>query len=90
MKFPKEFLREMEWATPEGVAIVDEDILRVGRWSISYRRVFSFGGKFYETKYSKGATEVQDERPYEYDDDEIECPEVVPVERTVTVYEVRR
>ena len=43
------------------------------------RMVFKFEGKFYSS----------DESPYEYadDEDEIECPEVVPVEKTVIVYE---
>lgn len=32
-------------------------------------------GKFYQTTYSEGATEMQDERPWEYED-EVECEEV--------------
>lgn len=32
-------------------------------------------GKFYQITYSEGATELQDERPWEYDD-EITCTEV--------------
>ena len=81
MKFTKEFLQEFE-----GKTILDE-IIENTRWSILRRRIFGFGGKFYETCYSQGATESQDESPYEYDDDEIGCPEVKPVEKTVIVYE---
>jgi hypothetical protein len=81
MKFKKEFLQEFE-----GKTILDE-LTDNSRWSISHRRIFEFEGKFYETYYSVGATEQQDESPYEYDDAEIECPEVQPVQKLVTVYE---
>ena len=57
------------------------------RWSVDYERVFEHEGRFYKTTYSIGATECQDESPYQYAPDEIECPEVSPVERVVTVYE---
>ena len=56
------------------------------RWSQHYRAVFTDGTKFYETGYSRGSTEYQDESPYEYDKDEIECPQVVPIPETVTKY----
>ena len=81
MKFTKEFLQEREGKT------VSEELVDQRRWSLIWRRVFEVGGKFYETVYSEGATETCDERPYEYDDDEIDCPEVFPVQKTVTVYE---
>jgi hypothetical protein len=81
MKFKKEFLMEFE-----GKTIIDE-MVDHSRWSVSHRRIFEFEGKFYETYYSVGATEQQDESPYEYDEDEIDCPEVKPVQKLVTVYE---
>lgn len=37
--------------------------------------VFEDNGKFYQTTYSEGATEMQYESPWEYDD-EVECTEV--------------
>jgi hypothetical protein len=80
MKFTKEFLQEMEGET------VEDRIIGVGRWSIHHARVFKHEGKFYATNYSVGATENQEEAPYEYSPDEIECEEVFPYERTVTVY----
>jgi len=49
--------------------------------------VFETEGKFYETFYSVGATESQEERAYEYEPDDIECKEVFPVEKTIIVYE---
>lgn len=81
MLFSKESLREEEHET------VYDKIVDTTRWSICYERVFKHDGKFYMTDYSVGATENQDEHPYEYEGDMIECKEVFPVEKTVTVYE---
>lgn len=69
---------------------VYNNIIDHSRWSIGYEKVFKYEGKFYITYYSRGATEYQDEAPYEYDGEEIECVEVVPVEKVVTVYEVKK
>lgn len=80
MKFSKEFLQD------QGGETVECTIMGTSRWSIQYRRVFKHEGKFYGTFFSRGATESQDESPYEYDGDEIECPEVRPIEKTITVY----
>ena len=38
--------------------------------------VFEHEGKHYMVEYSEGATEMECEAPFEYDDDEIECEEV--------------
>lgn len=57
------------------------------RWTITYVQVFSYEGKYYQMTYSEGSTEMQDEKPFEYEGDFIECPEVKPVEKTVLVYE---
>lgn len=73
VKFSKDYLMN-ELNLPYENTIVDE-IVDTGRWSIYHRIVFSDNGKFYETSYSEGATECQDERPWEYED-EIECTEV--------------
>ena len=51
-------------------------IVDTTRWSIIHEIVFEDHGKFYMTTYSEGATEMQDERPWEHDNDEIECTEV--------------
>lgn len=55
-------------------AILDE-ITDTSRWSIHHRIVFAYQGKFYATHYSVGATESQDESPWEYED-QVECQEV--------------
>lgn len=55
-------------------ALLDE-IKDNSRWSIHHRIIFEDNEKFYEASYSVGATESQDERPWEYDN-EIVCYEV--------------
>jgi len=58
------------------------------RWSIHHRFVFKKDGKLYETNYSKGATEQQDESPWEHEP-EVECIEVVEYEKVVIDYKPR-
>lgn len=66
--------------------IVYDNVTDTSRWSVHHECVFKLGGKFYKTHYSEGATEIQDERPYEYDGEWIEVTEVVPKEITVIKY----
>ena len=81
MKFSKEFLQD------EGGETVYDKVIGNRRWSVDHERVFKHEGRYFRTLYSVGATESQDERPYEYEGDEIECVEVFPVEKKVIVYE---
>ena len=50
--------------------LVSEQIYDTSRWSITYLRIYKevISEKFYRTFYSVGATEYQDESPYEYED----------------------
>lgn len=83
--FPKEFLlEEVLWSAASDGIIERNEIVDTSRWSNHYELVFAHEGKFYRTYYSVGATEQQDEGPWEYDGDEIECVEVVEKEVTVT------
>jgi hypothetical protein len=81
MKFSREFLQD------DGGETIESRITGKGRWTVHYTRVFKHEDKFYRTDYSVGATENQDEAPYEYAPDEIECMEVFPRMKTVVVYE---
>lgn len=67
--------------------LVEEKIVGTSRWctihEIVVKRVED--GKFFKSGYRQGATEIQDERPYEYGDALFE--EVSAVEKTVIVYE---
>lgn len=71
--FSKDYLKN-KLKLPYSNAIIDK-IIDTTRWSIVHEIVFEDKGKFYQTTYSEGATEMQDERPWEYDD-EVECTEV--------------
>mgnify|MGYP000845173270 CR=1 FL=1 len=55
-------------------AVVDK-IIDTMRWSIVHEIVFEDNGKFYQTTYSEGATEMQPESPWEYEN-KVECTEV--------------
>lgn len=88
-KFPKEVLKELAGEEPVGtLESVSCEIQDTSRWSIHYKQVFkdTSTGKFYITHFSCGATESQDERPYEYEGDEVECIEVEPKEKVVITY----
>jgi len=73
IKLHKDYLIN-ELGLPYENSILDE-IIDTSRWSIHHRIIFEHEGKFYETYYSEGATEMQDESPWEYED-EVECYEV--------------
>lgn len=64
--------------TGQTYKVVHTERLDDTRWSAHYWQVFEFcGDKLYQTFYSVGLTECQDERPYEYENDFINCEEVV-------------
>ena len=72
--FNKEYLTK-ELGLPYDCKLIKDDIIDTTRWSIVHEIVFEDKGKFYMTTYSEGATEYQDERPWE-DEDEVKCTEV--------------
>jgi hypothetical protein len=87
MIFEKSFLMVVAWG--DYSKIVSTEIKRVNRWTVTYRAVFEYNSKLYETFYDVGSTELNEERPYYNEPDEIECDEVIPIEKMVTVYERR-
>lgn len=72
--FNKEYLTK-ELGLPYDCKLIEDDIIDTTRWSIVHEIVFEDNGKFYMTTYSEGATEYQNERPWEYED-EVKCTEV--------------
>jgi hypothetical protein len=88
MKFSKSFLVGLarEDYDDKVVELISTEIVDTTRWCVVYEQIFKFEDNFYSTSYQVGATENQDERPYEWEDDEIDCVEVVPTEKTITVY----
>ena len=74
-----------EW-TNELAEIIVNDIKGASRWSVHHRCVFKINGKYYATEYSEAATEIQVEKPYEYEGEWVEVSEVVPKEVTAIKY----
>lgn len=87
MEFEKKWLQDLVWEDVDDGEIIVNEIVDTSRWSNIYNLVFKYDGKYYQTSYSVGATEIQDESPFEWSPDMIECKEVFPVEKTVIVYE---
>ena len=65
---------------------VKDTITNTSRWSEHHEIIFSHDGKFYETTYSQGLTESQDESPWQ-DIEEVECYEVQLIEKLVKVWQ---
>lgn len=84
--FSKDFLRYTLDLPYNKDIVLSNEIIENTRWSIIHSIVFKFEDKYYETSYSVGATEEQDEGPWEYDT-EVECVEVRQVEKVVKVWE---
>lgn len=87
VKFPKSFLidaLELPWSNSPH--FVEEKLVDSNRWSLVYELIFKDEGKYYRCYYSVGATEIQDEGPWEYVSD-VECEEVHHVDKVVKVWE---
>lgn len=86
MLFDKRELREMVYNNSERLEKVEEWVTSTSRWSIHYDVVFKDleTNKHYLSYYSVGATEYQDEEPYEFESDEVKCKEVVLKEVVVS------
>lgn len=69
----------------DGRDIVSNEIADTSRWSIHHEIIFEKDDKLYQTWYSVGATESQDESPWEYET-QVECTEVEAYQKTVTAY----
>ena len=79
MTFKKDFLVN-ELDLPYNA--IESEIVEANRWSLIYEIIFEYEGKFYATSYSQGATELQCEYPWEFEED-VECWEVEFKEVTV-------
>lgn len=90
MKFPKEHLKLMAWDDLDDdlyEVVKNESTGETSRWREWYVLVFKYEGKYYSSDYQLGLTENCDHDLWEYEDDEVECPEVKPVEKVVTTIE---
>jgi hypothetical protein len=87
LKLTGEEGRRIIYEDHEDFELVRSEIVDNSRWSVVYEDVYQrlSDKKFFKTTYTKGATEMQDERPYEYGG--ALFYEVFLVEKTVLVYE---
>jgi len=83
-KFPKEQMLAVLWE--DAGVIISDEVYDTSRWSIHHELIFQIDGKTYQTTYSVGATESQDESPWDYER-EVECTEVHAVRKEVVVWE---
>jgi hypothetical protein len=79
-------MRNVLYDDAQGAEVISDTIGDTGRWSVHHTLIFKFEDKFYRSYYSRGATENQDEHPFEHDN-EVHCVQVAPFERPVIVYE---
>ena len=90
--FTRNELRNMglPYASPEGGEIVSDVIVGHRRWEVDHELTFRLAsqpaGEAWLVSYSVGATETQDQRPWEYES-AIEARLVRAVEKMVTVWE---
>jgi hypothetical protein len=79
MNISKEDARELICGDLEGWETIESDIVDTSRWSNCYRGIFkSPDGKHYSLEWSEGATEQQDESPFDYDEPELVEVKAVP------------
>jgi hypothetical protein len=69
----------------EGKDVISNEIVDKTRWSIHHEIIFRKNDKLYRAHYSVGATESQDESPWEYEK-RVDCTEVEAYEKTITAY----
>ena len=78
--------RELIYGDTDDFEPISDTIIENSRWSIIHKIVVKrkSDGKYFKDTYSRGATEQQDEAPYEYNKPSF--TEVFPVTKTITVY----
>lgn len=87
LKLTKEEGRSIVYEESDRFKVIEDNIIDTSRWSIQREAIFedTKTGKYYSTYYSVGATECQEEGPFEYDDPEL--TEVHQVEKVVKFWE---
>jgi len=74
--FSKEFMCEVLDGENK-TKIIEDKITGNGRWNIFHNLIWQhIDGRVFQCQYSVGATETQEESPWEYEK-EIECTEMV-------------
>lgn len=88
MKLTAEEAREIVWECNEDWEQIEYKLVGNNRWSLRYEGVFKHipTEKYYKLQWSVGATEYQDEKPFQYIKEVIPI-EVYKVEKVVKVWE---
>lgn len=83
----KDEAKDIIWGDDPAFETVHKEAVDTSRWSIQYEIVVrrKSDGKFFRDFYSVGATEQQDEGPYDYTDPDF--TQVFPKEKVTIVYE---
>lgn len=89
MKLTGEEARNIVYEDNDDWNVIEENIVDTSRWSIIKESVCLHlpTNKYYMFKYSIGATEEQDERPFEYED-VVEPIEVQQIEKVVKAWKI--
>lgn len=79
MEFEVEIMRDIVRENTDEFDVIEETIIDTSRWAIHHEMVFQSRetGKYYRTYFRRGATEMQEEQPFEYENGMIQCEEVV-------------
>lgn len=87
LNLTNEQARNIVWGEDDNFIEIKCQIVAQKRWSSVYKIVVQrkSDGKYFADKYNVGATESQDERPYEHTDPNF--TEVFPVTKTYIDYE---
>ena len=87
MELSREEAQDIVWGDHKDWEEIETEIVDTSRWSVHHEGIFKHisSGKFYSLSWSTGATEMQDEAPFEYTDPE--PIEVHQVEKVVKVWE---
>ncbi|MCK5613180.1 hypothetical protein KAR91_65515 [Candidatus Pacearchaeota archaeon] len=85
-EYTKSEMQDMVGGESDDLMEIESSIIDTTRWATVHSIVFKDvrTGRYYESYFNRGATEMQDESPYEYDNDIIEVQEVVQKEVTTT------
>jgi hypothetical protein len=83
-KFKSQDLRDMLWGDSDSLKLVQDEITGTSRWATENTVVFEHDGHLFVSGY-RGSVGDNEGDYWDYED-EVECDEVFPVEKSVTVY----
>lgn len=84
MKLTREEAQSIVWGDTSDWKTIEENTIGHSRWAIEKEGIFQHlpTKRYYKLDWNEGATEMQDEAPFEYDEG-IEAIEVIQKEVTI-------